>query len=398
MRQRRGVDLERRQAHATAGQLVVEREAGRRRRAAEDELAAGDLAAAGRRAGRASPRDRPGPAGPASPATRRRPRRACLRGTARGDGSSARRRLRRRAGSRRGRRRAAPRGSRPARRGRAAARSSGRHGPAGPNRRSRPGPAMRGGRAASTKPEASSACGPRRIQNSANQARWPSSQAIGFRPARCGTRPVVAVEGVAQRRRPAVAQRRGERVAGEATRVSGTIASAACHHASMAAPTVPGPRVCIVSPAAAAANNGNWHTAARWQRFLAPVGDGAHPGPGRRPGRGRPADRPACAPLGRCRRSAGATARPAAPLALVLTGTDLYRDLDHDPRARHSLECASRVVVLQEEALARLDAATRAKAVVIVQSAQRGARRRARRTIPSSSPSATCAPRRIPRR
>ena len=55
---------------------------------------------------------------------------------------------------------------------------------------------------------------------------------------------------------------------------------------------------------------------------------------------------------------------------MVLTGTDLYRDLDHDPRARHSLECASRVVVLQEEALRRLDAATRAKAVVIVQSAR----------------------------
>jgi hypothetical protein len=31
------------------------------------------------------------------------------------------------------------------------------------------------------------------------------------------------------------------------------------------------PRVCIVSPALAAANNGNWHTAARWRDFLAPV-------------------------------------------------------------------------------------------------------------------------------
>jgi hypothetical protein len=53
----------------------------------------------------------------------------------------------------------------------------------------------------------------------------------------------------------------------------------------------------------------------------------------------------------------------------VLTGTVLYRDLDHDLRARHSLECASRVVVLQAEGLVRLDAATRTKAVVIVQSA-----------------------------
>jgi len=137
----------------------------------------------------------------------------------------------------------------------------------------------------------------------------------------------------------------------------------------MAAPTVPRPRVCIVSPAAAAANNGNWHTAARWQRFLAPVATVRIQGPADDPGESdllialharRSAD-----PVQRWR-----DARPAAPLALVLTGTDLYRDLDHDSRARHSLECASRVVVLQQEGLARLDAATRAKAVVIVQSAR----------------------------
>jgi len=136
----------------------------------------------------------------------------------------------------------------------------------------------------------------------------------------------------------------------------------------MAAPIVPGPRVCIVSPAAAAANNGNWHTAERWQRFLAPVATVSIR---------EPADDPGEADLLialHARRSADVVRRwreqrPAAPLALVLTGTDLYRDLDHDLRARHSLECASRVVVLQAEGLARLDAATRAKAVVIVQSA-----------------------------
>ena len=131
------------------------------------------------------------------------------------------------------------------------------------------------------------------------------------------------------------------------------------------------PRVRIVSPSSSAANNGNWHTAARWRRFLAPVArvdivgvdgddvDDAH------------ADlmialhaRRSAAPIARWReRSADA------PLVLVLTGTDLYRDLDVDAGARHSLECASRIVVLQEEGLARLDAASRAKAVVIVQSA-----------------------------
>ena len=137
----------------------------------------------------------------------------------------------------------------------------------------------------------------------------------------------------------------------------------------MAASTPPLPKVSIVSPAAASANNGNAHTAARWQRFLAPVADARVCGPG-----DRVADDADLLIALHARRSADAIARwratrPAAPLALVLTGTDLYRDLDHDPSAWHSLECASRVVVLQEEALRRLDAATRAKAMVIVQSA-----------------------------
>jgi putative glycosyltransferase (TIGR04348 family) len=136
----------------------------------------------------------------------------------------------------------------------------------------------------------------------------------------------------------------------------------------MAASTAPVPKVAIVSPAAASANNGNAHTAARWQRFLAPVATVRVQAP---------ADDPLGADLLvalHARRSADAVrrwreARPAAPIALVLTGTDLYRDLDTDPLARHSLECASRVVVLQEAGLARLDAATRARTVVIVQSA-----------------------------
>lgn len=128
------------------------------------------------------------------------------------------------------------------------------------------------------------------------------------------------------------------------------------------------PRVTIVSPALAAANNGNWHTASRWQRFLSPVAttvvasdwnDG---------------DEADVLIALHARRSAASIARwherrPGAPLALVLTGTDLYRDLDDDPNARHSVECASRIVVLQEAGLVRLDARARAKAVVIVQSA-----------------------------
>lgn len=128
------------------------------------------------------------------------------------------------------------------------------------------------------------------------------------------------------------------------------------------------PRICIVSPALAEANNGNWHTASRWQYFLAPVASvevrGVSEGEA-------DADllialhaRRAAAPIARWRET-----RPDAPIALVLTGTDLYRDLDLDPLARHSMQCASTIVVLQDAGLARLDAASRARARVIVQSA-----------------------------
>ncbi|MBA3623464.1 MAG: TIGR04348 family glycosyltransferase [Methylibium sp.] len=138
------------------------------------------------------------------------------------------------------------------------------------------------------------------------------------------------------------------------------------------------PRVCIVSPAAAGANNGNWHTASRWQRFLAPLAEVEIT----LTWDGTPAD--ALIAL-HARRSAESIERfagrhPHRPLALVLTGTDLYRDLESNASARHSVECASHLIVLQEQGLHRLGAGARAKARVIVQSAPRLVRHdRARR-------------------
>ena len=130
------------------------------------------------------------------------------------------------------------------------------------------------------------------------------------------------------------------------------------------------PRVCIVSPALAAANNGNWQTAARWQRFLAPVADVAIAASWD----GTPVD--ALIAL-HARRSADSVARfhaahgasTPAPIAVVLTGTDLYRDLAFDSAAQHSVECASHLVVLQDEGVAGLPLAARTKARCIVQSA-----------------------------
>jgi hypothetical protein len=158
------------------------------------------------------------------------------------------------------------------------------------------------------------------------------------------------------------------------------------------------PRVRIVSPALAAANNGNWHTAARWQRFLAPVARVDIVGVDADDAQDARTDllialhaRRSAAPIARWReRSADA------PLVLVLTGTDLYRDLDVDAGARHSLECASRIVVLQEAALARLDAPAAPRRSSSSSRRRRCASRAAGE--PTWSPSATCARRRIPRR
>ncbi len=56
-------------------------------------------------------------------------------------------------------------------------------------------------------------------------------------------------------------------------------------------------------------------------------------------------------------------------LAVVLTGTDLYRDLPDSREAQRSIELADRLVVLQDDALRFIPSRARAKATVIFQSA-----------------------------
>ena len=60
--------------------------------------------------------------------------------------------------------------------------------------------------------------------------------------------------------------------------------------------------------------------------------------------------------------------RPGCPLAVVLTGTDLYGDIQTDPSAQRSLALADRLVVLHERAVADLPAEHRPKALVCLQS------------------------------
>lgn len=65
-----------------------------------------------------------------------------------------------------------------------------------------------------------------------------------------------------------------------------------------------------------------------------------------------------------------AAAFPDRPLIVMLTGTDLYGDIRVDARAQRSLELATRLVVLQQEALKELPRRLRKKTRVIHQSAQ----------------------------
>ncbi len=131
------------------------------------------------------------------------------------------------------------------------------------------------------------------------------------------------------------------------------------------------PHIVIVTPALAAANNGNWQTARRWAGMLAAdyrvrlsdVDSAA-------------LDRGADAQLMialHARRSAPAVqawraAHPSRPLVLVLTGTDLYRDILTDAQAQDSLKRADRLVVLNELGADRLPLDQRAKTLVCLQS------------------------------
>ncbi|MBW7831950.1 MAG: TIGR04348 family glycosyltransferase [Simplicispira suum] len=128
------------------------------------------------------------------------------------------------------------------------------------------------------------------------------------------------------------------------------------------------PELCLVTPALADANNGNWQTAKRWSRLLADhyrvritnAWDASSP-------------RADLLVALHARRSAPsierfARAAPTRPLVVVLTGTDLYRDLATDASAQMSVQLADRLIVLHEKAVLDLPPEVRAKAVVCFQS------------------------------
>jgi putative glycosyltransferase (TIGR04348 family) len=128
------------------------------------------------------------------------------------------------------------------------------------------------------------------------------------------------------------------------------------------------PLIRIVTPALADANNGNWRTAHRWQTLLSPTfkvivqGDWTNE---------------SCDILIalHARRSAAAIVRfreahPTKPLIVVLTGTDLYRDLKTSQEAHQSLALADLLIVLQEDAIQFVPLEHRKKTHVVYQSAK----------------------------
>jgi putative glycosyltransferase (TIGR04348 family) len=149
---------------------------------------------------------------------------------------------------------------------------------------------------------------------------------------------------------------------------------------NQAKPNMQPVRIVIVSPALADANNGNWQTAQRWCTLLAPhkvrivkqwPDAEAH----------KHLDQQDQVMLAlHARRSAASVAAWAERqplqtpglgvpgLAVVLTGTDLYRDIQSDPAAQKSLALASQLVVLQANGPEALPADLRAKTRVIFQS------------------------------
>ncbi|MEP7328903.1 MAG: selenoneine biosynthesis selenosugar synthase SenB [Betaproteobacteria bacterium] len=135
------------------------------------------------------------------------------------------------------------------------------------------------------------------------------------------------------------------------------------------------PTLLLVTPYLADANNGNWRTAARWARLLAPhcrvivqaARDPVDAGPA--------IDADVMIAL-HARRSHEAIAAwraltPHRPHAVVLTGTDLYRDWPAgDVDTGDSMTHADQLIVLQDDARARLPPPLRRRTQVIFQSAR----------------------------
>ncbi|MDP2220918.1 MAG: selenoneine biosynthesis selenosugar synthase SenB [Hydrogenophaga sp.] len=141
------------------------------------------------------------------------------------------------------------------------------------------------------------------------------------------------------------------------------------------------PSLCIVTPALADANNGNWQTARRWAGLLR--GHYAVRLAKEWPDSTTTDDGTDILLALHARRSAASVAawvqaHPARPVVLALTGTDLYRDIATDASAQQSLALAHRLIVLQAQGPLELPPALRSQCRVVFQSST------ARQTLPKT--------------
>src|SRR3954467_4292961 len=181
----------------------------------------------------------------------------------------------------------------------------------------------------------------RKHQCSWNQPMWPISQSGGLTMASFGPR----------RRSPSSPAVICAKWSRAATRSEDNVSMA---------------RLFIVTPAAAGTRTGNRHTALRWAALLRA---GKHRVQVGLDWNGEGCDALFPLPAGPSHDSIVRFKATGKPLIVVLTGTDLYRDLPDSAEAKESLAFADRLIVLQEAALQELSAPFRRKARVVYQSA-----------------------------
>jgi putative glycosyltransferase (TIGR04348 family) len=126
----------------------------------------------------------------------------------------------------------------------------------------------------------------------------------------------------------------------------------------------------LVTPAGSSAGTGNSVTAMRWELLLRKLG---HRVDVTDQYSGRNCDLLIAL---HARRSFNSIQRfhkehPALPLIVVLTGTDLYRDIKINRKAQQSLQWATRLIVLQSMALKEMPRRLHSKTRIIYQSATR---------------------------
>jgi putative glycosyltransferase (TIGR04348 family) len=134
------------------------------------------------------------------------------------------------------------------------------------------------------------------------------------------------------------------------------------------------PVIEIVTPAPLGSLHGNRITAMRWQRFLKGLG---YQSTITEAWSGKPCDLLVALHAKRSHQSIQRFKRsyPTHPIILIMTGTDIYRDLGKTPKVIDSMEMADAIVVLQDKALESLPKRFHQKVTVIYQSISTVARK-----------------------